>query len=132
MWRCVALSFLLVSISSCGLASMDPALQSPDGALQATRDWNDFMERTLHHIHSIPNDEGRKRFVNGLKPTMEAEFARWKKRYDAERDRGTLRQTLATPSYKHEASRGVKLAPELTRELEKYVDKTSEVPMRPR
>lgn len=119
---------ILLCVWLLGCASSGPPTPPPQeggGALQALRDWNNFMQRTLDHIASLPNDEARRRFVNELRPTMEYEVGRWKRQHDADLRDATLNRSRQSPAYIREVERSALLAPRLTRQLEKYADKSA-------
>lgn len=118
----------LLLVSACGLFVLHSACsQAPEkpgarryDAVRATEAYNDFMERTLRKLNSLPSESERIEFVGDLRPQLEMETSKWRKQFDGEKDAGTLGRTMATPEYQAEFARMQRLAKSFAAQVGRY------------
>lgn len=116
------LCFFLMYIALAGCSQQPPVLQdTPADALAAARRYCDYLEESLSELESLPTDNERRYYANGLRASLEYETALFGDQLRNESKRGALQKMAATAEYKAEIKRLGKLSQRFTRALERYV-----------
>ena len=110
-------------LSGCGSQSTHSRAKPEEGThdvLKAIREYNDFIERTVAQLESIPDEAGRRKYVSGLRVTLENETERFRCQLAGAAKREKTRKIPPLPAYRDELTRLQRNSARATELLKKY------------